>query len=256
MKKIVILFLLFPNLLFAQLNIAGKIIDSKTKQPIPFVNLENFRTKTGTQTNQDGVFSLNLPNCNRTDTLKISCVGYADKYFTNLTSADELIYELTPVVFLLNEVKVGKNRRKEIEIGIITKSGHIWEMLNRERQKPGLQRAVYMKNQNYGIAYLSTLSFLWAMICLMLLLGLGFTKTIMVFQERMLLIKVLNLQQQRKIHGIHLVLQNIIFCCPIMVYGLLWNGLRMKNMQKLQIIILDNPMAPKRFVASTIMGQK
>jgi hypothetical protein len=159
MKKIVILFLLLPNLLFAQLNLAGKIVDAKTKEPIPFVNLENFRTKTGTQTNQDGVFVLNLPNGKQTDTLKISCVGYLEKSITNLASAEDIIYELTPIVFQLNEVRVGNTEYEEKEVGIIKRNGSNITFFNQMIQKPGLQRAVFMRNESGKLAYIKAVHF-------------------------------------------------------------------------------------------------
>jgi hypothetical protein len=158
MKKIVILFLLFPNLLLAQLNLSGKVIDATTKLPIAFVNLENFRAKTGTQTNQDGVFSLNLPSGKQSDTLKISCVGYLDKSITNLATAENLSYELTPVVFQLNEVKVGKTKYEERQIGVIDISGQKIIYFNQSIQTPGSQRAVLIKNDG-SIGYLKRLHF-------------------------------------------------------------------------------------------------
>ncbi len=153
------LLLICPVLSFAQLKFNGKIIDAKTKQPIPFVNLENFRTKTGTQSNQDGVFSLNLPNGKQSDTLKISCVGYLEKSISNLASAENVIYELSPVVFQLNEVSVGNTKYEEKEVGIIKRNGSNITFFNQMIQRPGLQRAVYMKSDGVSIAFIKTIWF-------------------------------------------------------------------------------------------------
>ncbi|WP_316785738.1 carboxypeptidase-like regulatory domain-containing protein [Pedobacter frigiditerrae] len=159
MMKIFMLLLICPVLSFAQLKFNGKIIDAKTKQPIPFVNLENFRTKTGTQSNQDGVFSLNLPNGKQSDTLKISCVGYLEKSISNLASAENVIYELSPVVFQLNEVSVGNTKYEEKEVGIIKRNGSNITFFNQMIQRPGLQRAVYMKSDGVSIAFIKTIWF-------------------------------------------------------------------------------------------------
>ncbi len=121
MKKIVILFLFFPNLLLAQLNLSGKIIDAKTKVPIPFVNLDNL--------------------------------------ITNLATAEDIIYQLTPLVFQLNEIKVGKNIWVDKELGVIKKSGDNHAFFNQMIQRPGLQRAVFMKNESGKVAFIKTLNF-------------------------------------------------------------------------------------------------
>lgn len=159
MKKIFLVFLIFPIISFAQIKITGKILDAKSKQPIPYVNLESFSLNIGSQTNQDGNFEFNLPKGKETDIIKISCIGYLDKNITNLSSANGVVYELIPVVFQLNEVNINKTNFAEKEIGITNKSGHKWELINQRDQRPGLQKAVYLKNMNYGSAYLKTLHF-------------------------------------------------------------------------------------------------
>ncbi|RZJ80191.1 MAG: carboxypeptidase-like regulatory domain-containing protein [Flavobacterium sp.] len=159
MKKIFLVFLIIPIISFAQIKITGKILDTKSKQPIPYVNLESFSLNIGAQTNQDGKFELNLPKGKETDIIKISCVGYLDKNITNLSSANGVTYELIPVVFQLDEVNINKTNFAEKEIGITNKSGHKWELINQRDQRPGLQKAVYLKNMNYVSAYLKTLHF-------------------------------------------------------------------------------------------------
>lgn len=159
MKKIIYLLLQFPIIANAQLKLAGKVLDANTKQAIAYVNIENFKAQIGAQTNQDGVFELNLSKGKQTDTLKISCVGYADKYITHLQSNEQLVYELLPLVFQLNEVKVSNKKPREIEVGILNKSGHKWKSVNQRLQNPGTQSAIYLKNDNYKSAYLKTLHF-------------------------------------------------------------------------------------------------
>ncbi|TKC12322.1 carboxypeptidase-like regulatory domain-containing protein [Pedobacter polaris] len=159
MKKITLLFLVFPIISFAQIKLMGKVLDASTRLPIPYVNLENFSSKTGSQTNQDGVFELNLIKGKQTDTIKISCVGYLEKFITNLQSSSEIVYELMPVIFQLNEVKIGKGKWVDKEIGIVKKKGRDITFFNQMIQRPGLQRAVFMKNVGNEIAYIKTLYF-------------------------------------------------------------------------------------------------
>ncbi len=157
-KKIFALILLIPSLSFAQVKLNGKIVDAKTKQPIPFTNIENFRAKIGTQTNQDGTFTIDLPNGKQTDTLKISCLGYVDKLVSGL-SDQNVNYELTPIVFQLKEVIIGKIAGKEIEVGVLSKRVNKWERMNERLQHPGMQNAVYMKNPGYESVYIEKLHF-------------------------------------------------------------------------------------------------
>jgi 5-hydroxyisourate hydrolase-like protein (transthyretin family) len=159
MKKIIYLLLLFPVLATAQIKLAGKVLDANTKQPIAYVNIENFRVQVGTQTNQNGIFELNLLNGKQTDTIKISCVGYADKYVTNLQSNEQLVYELLPVVFQLSEVKVSNQNPTEVEVGIVKKTGRDVVFFNKLIQRPGTQQAVYMENVESKVAYIKTVFF-------------------------------------------------------------------------------------------------
>lgn len=159
MKKIIYLLLLFSVLATAQIKLAGKVLDANTKQPIAYVNIENFRVQVGTQTNQNGIFELNLLNGKQTDTIKISCVGYADKYITRLQSNEQLVYELLPLVFQLNEVKVSNKKPREIEVGIVKKTGRNVVFFNKLIQRLGTQQAVYMKNVESKVAYIKTVFF-------------------------------------------------------------------------------------------------
>ncbi|MDR6301646.1 carboxypeptidase-like regulatory domain-containing protein [Mesonia maritima] len=73
-----ILFILFSSIsLFAQ-TVSGRVIDKKTNETIPFVNVqigENY----GVITNQEGKFSINVSQFAETDSLTFSMVGYQKK---------------------------------------------------------------------------------------------------------------------------------------------------------------------------------
>ena len=159
MKKIIYLLLLFPIVGNAQLKLVGKVLDANTKQSIAYVNLENFKIQSGTQTNQDGVFELNMSKGKKTDTIKISCVGYEDKYITNLQSNENVVYELLPVIFQLNEVKVSNKKPVEIEVGVINNKGKNYKPFNYVFQRSGTQRAVFMENVKGKTSYLKSLNF-------------------------------------------------------------------------------------------------
>nr|WP_321234714.1 carboxypeptidase-like regulatory domain-containing protein [uncultured Psychroserpens sp.] len=68
--------LLFTQFLFGQ-RINGIVLDSKTKAPIENVSVFFKKNKSGTVSNEKGVFNLSLKSkIAKTDSLKFSCIGY------------------------------------------------------------------------------------------------------------------------------------------------------------------------------------
>ncbi|MEO8759315.1 MAG: carboxypeptidase-like regulatory domain-containing protein, partial [Bacteroidia bacterium] len=76
MKRIFIciLFLFFAFAASAQ-TIKGRIIDAKTNQGLPFVSLQIKNTQTGTLTDIDGKFTLDVP-ANSNAEIQITYLGY------------------------------------------------------------------------------------------------------------------------------------------------------------------------------------
>lgn len=140
-----LLFLLLPFCALAQIKLEGKVIDAATKQPIPYVNLESFKYKTGTQSNQDGMFVFDLPQGKLLDTIKVSCVGYQDKYVADISSVTEMLLELKPATITLEEVIIRKGKSVLKEVGVLEKTGHEFELFNQMMRKSGFQYAVLMK---------------------------------------------------------------------------------------------------------------
>ena len=70
------LLLLLLNSLYAQKTVTGSVINRADNQPLAGASVKVKGTATGTQTKDDGTFSLSIPNAN--GTLIISVVGYAD----------------------------------------------------------------------------------------------------------------------------------------------------------------------------------
>ncbi len=60
----------------ASLSAIGKIVDMKTGAALPYVNIGLIGKEIGTVSNRSGVFELDLAESHRTDTLRISMVGY------------------------------------------------------------------------------------------------------------------------------------------------------------------------------------
>jgi len=78
---LLIIFLSFSSLIFSQ-NYSGKILDSVSKQPIPYVAIQFNNTTNGVISNEDGNFSIYIENGNDSDVLNISCLGYTPKSIT------------------------------------------------------------------------------------------------------------------------------------------------------------------------------
>lgn len=96
MKKLLILFSLFPLLLLGQENLNGTIYDSSqdnSKQPLFGANLIWLGTSIGTSTDIDGNFS--LPFVDSTNNLIISYVGFKSDTLV-ITSATPIKHVLTP----------------------------------------------------------------------------------------------------------------------------------------------------------------
>ena len=94
LKSFLILLLFYiPTFLLAQ-NYSGQVLDSITKQPIPFVAIQLEGTSTGVISNDDGRFSLYLENPEDNYLLNISCMGYttASVSLRDLKNNDGIIF--------------------------------------------------------------------------------------------------------------------------------------------------------------------
>lgn len=158
MKYLVIL-LFLPFCAFAQIKIEGRVIDAVTKQPIPYVNLESFKYKAGTQSNQDGVFALDLVKAKSSDTIKISCVGYSAKYITSLKASAAIVCELFPASITLSEVVIKKGKTVLKEVGVLEKTGSNFNPFNERLRRSGVQTAVLMKNEEKGAGIVKSVHF-------------------------------------------------------------------------------------------------
>lgn len=75
--------ILFLALLFlgGRLNgqvVQGYVIDSLTRQGVPFANIGVLHKNVGTVSNEAGKFKLDVTGMHTADTIKISCIGYKD----------------------------------------------------------------------------------------------------------------------------------------------------------------------------------
>ncbi|MDY4790830.1 MAG: carboxypeptidase-like regulatory domain-containing protein [Bacteroidales bacterium] len=102
---IVSILLLIPILSFSQKkSFQGKVIDEKTKEAIPFVNIGVENRPLGTITDDRGFFSIS--NIKADNNLVFSCIGYKSKKLSFLELSNTKIISLTPQARELSEVTI------------------------------------------------------------------------------------------------------------------------------------------------------
>lgn len=88
-------------------NLSGQLIDSKNKSTIPYASISVLGHPFGTISNIDGEFQLKIPSEYESDTLVISCLGYARRsILLDTLQHNEFQLQLDPVEIQLREVKV------------------------------------------------------------------------------------------------------------------------------------------------------
>ncbi len=106
-------------------NISGKIIDAKTKAPIPYVNIGILNGTTGTVTDKKGAFMLEIKDQSVNDTLRISMIGYkpVELLIKDIKPKKQFLsIKLEEEISKLNEVVVTAKVIKKKVLGNKTKS--------------------------------------------------------------------------------------------------------------------------------------
>ncbi|MCV9926522.1 carboxypeptidase-like regulatory domain-containing protein [Flavobacterium sp. LS1R49] len=117
MKKLILIFILFPAVLIAQ-SIKGTVIDKTNNTPIEDANVFVKQLDTRSLTNEKGEFKLVISGkIQETDTLYISHIGYIAKKvpFTELKLNNSII-SLEPEVEILNGAVVSKSKALKLKI--------------------------------------------------------------------------------------------------------------------------------------------
>lgn len=102
---IISILLLIPFLCFSQKSsFQGKVIDEKTKEAIPFVNIGVENKPLGTITDDRGFFSIS--NIRTDNNLVFSCIGYKSKRLSYNEISNTKIISLIPQARELSEVTI------------------------------------------------------------------------------------------------------------------------------------------------------
>jgi hypothetical protein len=101
---------------FGQVLIEGKVLDQKSKRPIPFANIGIVKSNIGTLSNEDGSFSLQITDKLLSDSVAFSSLGYEGKSMPvrSLMASPNAVVYLTEKAVLLSEVTVTQKRVKAL----------------------------------------------------------------------------------------------------------------------------------------------
>ena len=107
--------------------ISGYVLDAKTMEPLPFVNVGVLHRNTGTVTDLNGKFTLDRTNVLPSDSVKISLLGYQAAVYRvadlgPVLAANKGRIRLEPQVKHLKEVVVKPRKTKIITAGNTTDS--------------------------------------------------------------------------------------------------------------------------------------
>ncbi|KEO75205.1 carboxypeptidase-like regulatory domain-containing protein [Anditalea andensis] len=141
----------------------GKIIDSKTKTPLSYVNIGFLNKERGTVSDENGKFELEINEKDLEDTLRISMIGYTPiKIIPNNFSKtwNQKIIELDEMIGALNEVIVSSKGYKSKVLGNKTESKFIstafsYDQLGAEMGiKVKIRKSpTYVDSLNFNVSY-------------------------------------------------------------------------------------------------------
>jgi len=97
----------------------AKIISAADSSGVPYANIVNHRTHSGTITGANGYFTLEMLNI---DTLVVTSIGYQKlvvKIPHNYNGQEVLLFTMLPVNYALGEVKV-EGERNKVDLGLGT----------------------------------------------------------------------------------------------------------------------------------------
>ena len=99
------------------IKLQGRIISAGDSSGVPYANIINYRTHSGTTTNSDGYFTIEMLNI---DSLIVTSIGFEQKKIkvpANYTGYNTLIFKMLPSNYALREVLV-EGEKPKVDLGI------------------------------------------------------------------------------------------------------------------------------------------
>jgi len=123
MRLIFLFLIIISNPIFGQ-TFSGKVIESKSKVPIEFVNIGIIGKNIGTTSDMKGNYKIVIDSLFDNDTLLFSCIGYLPhkmkvEDFKKLTNRD---VQLKKKTYELDEIVINPKKFKQQILGIKSKS--------------------------------------------------------------------------------------------------------------------------------------
>ena len=99
------------------IKLQGRIISAGDSSAVPYANIINYRTHSGTTTNSDGYFSIEMLNI---DSLIVTSIGFEQKKIkvpANYTGYNTLVFIMLPSNYALREVLV-EGEKPKVDLGL------------------------------------------------------------------------------------------------------------------------------------------
>ena len=159
-KKIIILvcYFLFNFSSTAQdIELKGRVIEHKKSEPLSFVTIEIKSLRTGTYTDNDGYFTINISKKNQNDTIEFYALGYKKKkiIINKLLDSENKVIKLEQKVFNLKEVNIKPKKTKIIKFGVNKRKPWKYQVANIF----GGQYGHYIRNKDNLSGFVKTVSF-------------------------------------------------------------------------------------------------
>ena len=145
LPQIVLSFLLILPLLgrAQEIRVSGRVVDAKTKEPIPFVSLSLIKRNVGSLTDERGQFELNDPLSPGDDSLWVATQDY-EPYCKpiKVRSAENIVIELIRLVPAGNSVNTRRSSQKPSEKFLPIFSQYAFLVPNNKLKHFGKMRSV------------------------------------------------------------------------------------------------------------------
>ncbi len=99
-----------PDVVLAQANYEGQVIDKTTELPVPFATVTLAKAKTATQTSEQGYYNLKS-SATEKDSLIFTCVGYQTYRMPVTAYKQNMFITLQPTSTALKEVVIGVRKK-------------------------------------------------------------------------------------------------------------------------------------------------